>query len=224
MLAKRSVAAVLIGFAVTTLSAQDAMNGPSIRWHAIGTNGPPQNFELTPASPTTADPISFVAPTDGQIYGNDCLASATCGVPMVAVDAIFQRVNVTFSPQTNWACPAFVLPVSGIEGEFGPLGAGAWTFNLLGKAYAFEVRYEPVLLSVEAVARSRLIQLSWPLTGETFALESSGSPAVGNWVSVTNATITVSNRVTVQIDSDSGQQFFRLHRLTLGSAQTHSSR
>lgn len=216
MLPKRSVAAVLIGFAASILSAQDATNGPSIGWHATGSGGPPQNFELTPASPTTADLISFVAPTDGQIYENDCFASTTCGLPMIVVDSIFQKVNVSFSAPPNWVCPLVVAPVSGVEGEFGPLRAGAWTFNLLGMVYNFEVIYTPVLLSVEPMGGSRSIQVSWPASGETFVLESSANLGSGNWAGVTNSPTTVSNRVTVLIDSAPGTRLFRLHRLPLG--------
>lgn len=216
MTCQRSLVAVFLGCAATILNAQSASDGPSIRWHPIGSSGPPQTFLPTPALPTTTNLVSFVAPTDGQIYGNDCFASTSFGLPMIAVDAVFQTVNVSFSAPPNWLCPDIFAPVSGVEGDLGLLRAGAWTFNLPGKSYPFNVSYVPMLLSAAALTNSLAIQLSWPVSGEAFVLESRESLGSGNWVSVTNAQITVSNRVTVQIDRALGVRFFRLHRLPLG--------
>lgn len=207
-------AAVFLGSLAAFFSAQCVP--ATIRWHPIENGGPPRSIVLSPADPTITNVINFVAPTDGQIYANDCFASVSKGVPLIDVDLIFHKVSVSFSaPQTNRACPAIVFPVSGVEGEFGPLEPGAWTFNILGSSYPFTVTGVPMLLSVKALTYSPSVQISWPVSGEVFELESSESLPPVNWLVVTNAAVTSSNQVTVQIDSSSGTRFFRLRRLPL---------
>jgi hypothetical protein len=97
-------------------------------------------FALNPANPTTTNVISFVAPTDGKIYLNDCMASVANGNPALTVDSTNQTITVSFSaPVTNVFCPAFVAPVSGVDGQFGPLSAGTWVLDILQNTYPFSV-------------------------------------------------------------------------------------
>jgi hypothetical protein len=209
-------AAVLLGCMAVLFNAQCASNEPSIQWHVIDTNGPPQSFLVSPSDPTITNVISFVAPTDGQIYLNSCVASVTNGVPGIVVDQIFQKITVSFSaPETNVACSFIALPVSGVDGEIGPLGAGAWTFDILGSSYPFTVTYVPLALSVQQLSNSTSLQISWPNSGEACELESCSNILSGNWLPVTNTLVLSNNSVTVPIDSASTARFFRLQRLTL---------
>jgi len=57
------------------------------------------------------------------------------------------------------------------------------------------------------------VQISWPLSGDTYVLESTAMLAPANWLAITNVSVTVSNQNIVQIPCSSGSQFFRLRRL-----------
>ncbi len=214
--ALRATAKVHLGCAAILCGAVATASGATIHWHTIGRGSPPQTFIVNPAAPTTTNIISFIAPTEGQIYANSCWASVAKGDPSIAIDSTNQTINVTFSPpRTNTVCPAYVLPVSGVDGEFGPIKPGLWTFNILQSSYAFTVSEAPILLSVEALANSHSLLISWPVSGEAFALEFNGDLSSDNWQVVTNNAVMSSNLVTVQVDSASGTRFFRLHRLGL---------
>ncbi len=113
-----------------------ATNGAEIHWHTIGPGAPPPTLLLTPAEPTSTNLISFVAPSDGQIFGNSCFAAMLDGEPAIAIDPTNQTVNVSFNPVRIEVCPLYVLLVSGVEGKFGPLKPGTWMFNILQSSYA----------------------------------------------------------------------------------------
>jgi len=193
-----------------------AAKGADVTWHIVTNHLPVLDFTLAPVSPTTTNTVSFVAPTDGQIYGNACWASVANGDPSLAVDATNQTITVWFSPPlTNRFCPLYILPVSGVEGHLGQLKAGTWAFHILQNSYTFSVVEAPLLLSVQALSNSSSLQLSWPVSGDTFVLEFNSDLASGNWQAVTNLPTISSNRNTVQILSDSNSRFFRLRRLDL---------
>jgi hypothetical protein len=149
-----------------------------------------------------------------MIYGNGCLASVSCGNPALTADSTNQRITVSFSaPLTNIACTQEFLPVSGVEGQFGPLSAGRWVFRIHSNSYPFRVTEARLPLSIQALTNAFTFQLCWPVSGQPFALEFNDGPAPGNWQAVTNPPMTASNRNTVQIYTDSGSRFFRLRRL-----------
>ena len=171
-------------------------------------------FALNPANPTTTSVISFVAPTDGKIYINDCFASVDNGNPAITVDATNQTISVSFSaPLTNVACPQIVAPVSGVGGQFGPLSPGTWVLDILQNSYPFSVAEAPLPLSIQAFTNSSTFQLDWPASGDTFVLEFNDGLAPGNWQVVTNPPTSSSTRNTVQLYGDSSSRFFRLRRL-----------
>jgi len=205
-----------LGCVAVLCGGVSSASGGTIQWHLLRNVPPPAALVLTPASPTTTNLINFIAPTDGQVYANSCWASVSNGEPSISEDATNQTINVSFSPPlTNMVCPAIVVPVSGVDGSFGPLKAGTWTFNILQSSYAFTVTEAPVLLSIRALTNSSSLRISWPVSGDTYALEFKDRLSFGNWQAVTNAPVTSSNSITVQIDSAPGTRFFRLRRLSL---------
>ena len=190
--------------------------GADVAWHIVTNDLPVLDFALNPANPTITNTVSFVAPTDGQIYGNACWASVANGDPALVVDTTNQTITVSFSPPlTNTVCPLYVLPVSGVEGQLGPLKAGTWVFYSLQNSYTFSVEEIPLLLSVEAVSNSASLQLAWPVSGEAFVLEFNADLASRNWQTVTNVPTISGNRNTVQILRDFSDRFFRLRRVDL---------
>ncbi len=85
-----------------------------------------------------------------------------------------------------------------------------------------------MLLSARALARSHSLQISWPVSGETFALEYAEGLSLGKWQAVTNAAVTSSNQVTVLIDTSSGIRFLGCaawsRRSVVGYSQSESER
>jgi hypothetical protein len=211
---KRATATICLVCLAGLCGAQTSAPEATVRWHYIGQGSPTVTFALNPANPTTTNVIGFVAPTDGKIYLNDCMASVANGNPALTVDSTNQTITVSFSaPVTNVFCPAFVAPVSGVDGQFGPLSAGTWVLDILQNAYPFSVTEAPLPLSIQALTNSSALQLGWPVSGDTFVLECNDGLTPGNWQAVTNPPTTSSNLNTVQINGDSGSRFFRLRRL-----------
>jgi len=211
---KRTTAMVCLGCAAALCGGQPSATDATVQWHSVTNDSPPPAFALNPANPTTTNATSFVASTDGKIYVNSCYASVFCGNPALTVDSTNQTITASFSaPLTNIACPEIFLPVSGVEGRFGPLSAGTWVFKILQNSYPFSVAEAPLPLSIKALTNSFTFQLCWPVSGEPFALEFNDSLSSGNWQAVTNPPTTSSNRNTVQVYGDSGSRFFRLRRL-----------
>ena len=212
---QKRVSVMALLFAVAALSALFTAAGADVQWHVVTYHLPVTNFTLNPVEPTTTNIISFVAPTDGDFYANSCFASVANGEPGITVDGVFLAVKVTFSaPLTNIACPLVVLPVSGVDGEFGPLRAGNWAFTILTNSYLFSVAEAPLSLSIKRLTNSSLLQVSWPVSGEPFALEFSDSLSSGNWQTVTNTPIVSNGQNVLEIGRGPGSRFYRLLRLT----------
>jgi hypothetical protein len=210
---RRATAVVGLVWAAVLCGGLQPTSGDTVEWHIVTNRAPTTAFTLNPANATTTNIISFVAPTDGQMYDNSCFASRANGDPSISVDSTNQIVSVSFSPPvTNRACPLVILLVSGVDGEIGPLQPGAWTFNILGSSYSFTVAEAPLALSIEPFANASSFQISWSASGEPFVLEFSDGLSSATWQVVTNTPVTVSNRNTVSISSESGSRFFRLRR------------
>ncbi len=203
--------------AVTWVAAMSGIlvsaSADTVQWRYVGHGGATTVFSLIPAYPSTTNFIKFIAPTDGKLYVNYCFAAVANGNPSLAVDPTNQTITVSFSPPlTNIACPAIAAPVSGVDGQFGPLRAGVWTFQVLQNSYTFAVTDAPIALTIESLAGGSAFELGWPLSGDTFqVLWASGLPAT-NWQVCTNPPTTLSNRNTLQLDAAPGNRFFRLLR------------
>jgi len=208
----KTAAKVGLAFAIASGGGLLAASGATVRWHYID-NGPlPPPFALSPVAPTTTNGISFVAATDGKVYLNGCIASVQNGSPTITVDSTNQIIAVSFSPVTNSPCPLVVTPVSGLDGQFGPLKAGTWRFDVLQSSYAFRVTEVPVALSIHRLKGSSSFQLDWPVSGDEFRLEASDALSAGNWQTVTNSPTIISNLNTIQLPNQPGSRFFRLRR------------
>jgi hypothetical protein len=214
MSAVRRVTAGLLVVCAAAWSGVLAGSDASVEWHVVGIHGsPPPPFTLDPPAPTTTNTVKFIAATDGKLYINYCYAARESGNPGIDVDSTNRIITVSFSPVTNFVCPLIVILVSGVDGEFGPLRPGDWTFNILQYSYNFTVTDVPLTLSAQPIANSSMVELDWPVSGDTFLLESNDGLLLGNWGVVTNTPTIVSNRNVVQIATDADSRFFRLHRL-----------
>jgi hypothetical protein len=134
---------VLIGFAALASASSTAQAIiSSVSWKP-GVADPNSVFTINPANPTTNDMIFFFDPRNHQTYGNLCVAETTTGRPGIFVDPVQHLINVTFVPQIG-GCTAEFDPVSGLQGAFGELPAGQWTFTSQpGNNHTFTVSAVP---------------------------------------------------------------------------------
>ena len=184
-----------------------------VEWHPVTNYLPVVEFSVSPEEPTITNLIRFIAPTDGSVYPNSCVASISNGDPAIAVDPDTQTVTVVFSPpRTNMFCPLTFAPTSGVDGHIGPLKSGKWVFNISTNSYSFSVTEVQLPLSIQALTKSSL-RLSWPASGDSFALEFNDSLYSANWQPVTNALVTSTNQNVVRTLIGSGQRFYRLRRV-----------
>ena len=96
----------------------------SISW--VSGENPPDLSRL-PANPTTNDSISFVIPTD--VFRNRWRAEQILGgKPTLIIDSGQRRIDLKFVPPGPTDPPTTYNPVSGLQGHFGPLEEGWWTF------------------------------------------------------------------------------------------------
>jgi hypothetical protein len=186
-----------------------------VEWHTIGnpTAGlpVPTNLVLTPANPSTNTFISFVAPAnDDAVYFNSVEAGSIAGDPLISVDPTHEVVSVAFTPPTYGPVPLFVMLVSGVDGFFGPLAAGNWTFQVVGNSftnsYTFTVAAPPSPPPppppVRIAMSSNQVALSWPASATNCVLQISPDLSPGGWSNVSNCVFA----------SSAGKQaaFFRL--------------
>ena len=117
------IAAVLL----TALLSGPAMSADPT-WIS-GTSGP-SAWTLTPSSPSESSTISFQGPLDVASYGNSCAAQGSLGgTPKITVDSINRNVDLWFQGPAPTTCTMIYMPVCGLQGAFGPLTAGKWTFR-----------------------------------------------------------------------------------------------
>jgi hypothetical protein len=100
--------------------------------------------ETTPAAWTvsakTADVMTFSGRTN--VYANRCLAEAALGgTPTIYTDPATKVVELWFLPPAPIYCEWTWEPVCGLQGEFGPLAAGQWTFLCRTAGVQFEVPF-----------------------------------------------------------------------------------
>ncbi len=117
------IAAVLL----TALLSGQAL-GADPTWIS-GTSGPAA-WTISPGSPTTSSTISFQGHLNGSSYGNSCAAEgALGGAPKLTVDSGNKTVDLWFQGPAPTMCTMIYMPVCGLQGSFGPLAAGKWTFR-----------------------------------------------------------------------------------------------
>ncbi len=101
----------------------------------------PSGWSITPANPSTTNVISFKGPTD-QRYGNSCNAEAAFGgKPYLAVNSSTRMIELKFQGPAPTVCPLILKPAVGLQGDFGPLAAGNWTFKCTHVRIAFAINF-----------------------------------------------------------------------------------
>lgn len=114
--------------------------GTSVSW--VMGQSPPASWTMTPQNPSSSSPISFRGPLDEPSYANSCVARiAVGGTPQLTVNALNRTVTLWFQGPAPTICPLIWQPVCGLEGTFGPLSDGKWTFRcpVLGIEISFTV-------------------------------------------------------------------------------------
>ncbi len=103
---------------------QSAM-AESVDW-TLGTT-PPAGWTISPANPSSSDIITFAGPT--KVYSNSCVGeNALGGPPGLSIDPTSKTILLWFQGVTTGMCPLIYMPVCGVDGDFGPLEPGEWTF------------------------------------------------------------------------------------------------
>ena len=101
---------------------------------------PPAQWSIHPAAPGPADVIAFSGPT--EVYSNSCVAESNLGgTPQLLIDPAAKVILLWFKGPAPTFCTKIYMPVCGLEGEFGPLASGEWTFTSLSKELDFEITF-----------------------------------------------------------------------------------
>ncbi len=121
------VSAIVSIVAVHAQASKPMATGADVSWIA-GQSDPLQGVSINPGTPFNIDIIHFTCGT-GQVYDNSCLGEqAQGGSPSITVDPATKNIHVRFDPPAPEACSSVSEPVCGLEGSFGPLERGEWTF------------------------------------------------------------------------------------------------
>ena len=116
------VLAVVCGFSVRGYCS-DVLE---VDWHGGG-SPPSEEWIIEPFRPNGQDIISFSGPT--EVYSNACYAEMYYGgPPTLTIDHNNKSVELWFEPTEPFFCYDIVIPVCGLEGQFGPLEEGDWIF------------------------------------------------------------------------------------------------
>jgi len=116
---------------------------------------PPATWALNPSSPSSSSVISFSGPLDVTFYGNSCQAEAALGgTPQLTIDSLNREVQLWFQGPAPTQCVLIYKPVCGLEGTFGPLSEGKWTFRC--QTLGVEIQFIVGASTVMYVDRSAL--------------------------------------------------------------------
>jgi hypothetical protein len=116
-----------------------ALAGPSSVSWILGQT-PPAGWVVTPANPTSSQVVSYSGPT--AVYSNSCVAQgAMGGSPLITIDNTAKVVELGFEGPPPDTCTLIYMPVCGLQGQFGPLTAGRWTFRAATAQGSFDVRF-----------------------------------------------------------------------------------
>lgn len=125
-------------FILISLSFSSIVSAASPTW-IYGITGP-GDWTINPPNPYETNTISFSGPIDVQ--GNPCFARAALGGnPMISVDNINKIVELWFQGPAPTQCTLEWNPVCGLQGTFGPLTPGNWTFRCTQPSIAFEIQF-----------------------------------------------------------------------------------
>jgi hypothetical protein len=115
--------------------------GASVSWiDGLGVVAP-SGWSITPSNPTTTTVITFKGPTD-QSYGNSCNAEqAFGGAPYLAINTTTKTIELKFQGPPPAMCILILKPAVGLQGNFGPLAAGNWTFKCMHSRIPFQINF-----------------------------------------------------------------------------------
>jgi hypothetical protein len=115
-----------------------AVFADSVTW--ISGSIPLEQWSIDPAHPTPADVIQFSGPT--AVYSNPCLGERSLGgTPQLLVDTKAKVITLWFKGPVPQVCTLIYNPVAGLQGDFGPLPAGDWTFTCPSRDVGFEIHF-----------------------------------------------------------------------------------
>jgi hypothetical protein len=124
--------------ALLMLAAWSVAGAASVSW-STGTT-PPREWTIEPANPGTADVITFSGPT--TVYASACEGERDLGgSPQLMLDSESKVVLLWFQGPPPASCSRDDTPVQGLQGEFGPLEAGDWTFTCLSRNLPFTIYF-----------------------------------------------------------------------------------
>jgi hypothetical protein len=197
-------------YTFTVAAATPSPPTATVEWHFLGSppnaTPPPTSLVISPANPNAAESINFIAPADGEGGINAIAASDQYGIPLISVDSTNQTVTVTFSSPLDDPIPDIVVPVSGVDGQIGPLNAGTWVLKILTNSYSFNVAGLP--LGIAPVGDQ--VVISWPALGSNYILQATSDLSTGNWSTITSG-ITTNGTGYVFTNTVSSQAgYFRL--------------
>jgi hypothetical protein len=110
----------------------------SVTW--ISGSLPLAEWSLDPVHPTPADVIQFAGPT--TVYSNSCVGERNLGgTPQLTVDTKAKVITLWFKGPVPQVCTMIYNPVAGLQGSFGPLAAGDWTFTCPSRDLNFEIHF-----------------------------------------------------------------------------------
>lgn len=103
----------------------------------------PGAWTIVPPNPGTTDTISYSGPLGTiQYLSNSCIAKAYLGgTPMISVDNLNRIVELWLQSPAPTQCTYEWNPVCGLQGSFGPLTSGNWTFRSTEPSMAFEIQF-----------------------------------------------------------------------------------
>ena len=109
----------------------------SVTW--IDGISPPIAWTIEPNHPEPSDTITFSGPLN-FIYSSSCNARGSLGgTPLITVDTFNREVILSFVGPPPESCAAVWAPVSGLQGDFGPLAAGYWIFKSTSPQIPFNI-------------------------------------------------------------------------------------
>ncbi len=101
----------------------------------------PSGWSISPSNPSTTNAITFKGPTD-RSYGNSCNAEQTFGgTPYLSINNSTKTIELKFQGPAPAMCVLILKPAVGLQGDFGPLTAGAWTFKCTHTRIPFQLNF-----------------------------------------------------------------------------------
>jgi hypothetical protein len=138
-----------------------SVHAATVEWIAGMGKVAPANWSITPSNPTTANVISFSGPTD-RTYGNSCNAEQGLGgTPYLSINNTTKTIELKFQGPAPTMCTLIYMPTVGLQGSFGSLAAGNWTFKCTQVLIAFQINF-----TVTATGAAKIVRVdkSAPLT------------------------------------------------------------